>query len=151
MTNREAIYLALLAKLKAAADFRTVGRKAVLPPELQPEQMPALFVVQTRQTAVPQPRGLPARWTLECDLLLYVYNGNVTQEPTGEESVVPATELNQLLDALDAALAPDPASGVQTLGGLVSHCWIEGEVQTDEGLLSPQAMAVVPVKVLVSG
>jgi hypothetical protein len=150
MTNREAIYLALLEKLKTAADFQTVGRKAVLPPELQPEQMPALFLVQTRQIAVPQPRGLPARWTLECDLLLYVYNGSTTYEPVGKESVVPVTELNNLLDAVDAALAPDPATGVQTLDGLVSHCWIEGEVQTDEGLLNPQAMALVPVKILVS-
>jgi hypothetical protein len=148
VTNRESIYQALLAKLKTAADFKTVGRKAVLPPELQPEQMPALFLVQTRQAADPHPRGLPARWTLECDLLLYVHNLNATQEATGEEAVVPATQLNYLLDALEAAVAPEPASGVQTLGGLVSHCWIEGEVQIEEGLLSPQAMAVVPIKIL---
>ena len=59
--------------------------------------------------------------------------------------------LNPLLDAVEAALAPDPVGHVQTLGGLVSHCWIAGRIQTDEGVPGGQAVAIVPVEILVSG
>jgi hypothetical protein len=46
-------------------------------------------------------------------------------------------------------LAPSPVSGVQTLGGLVSHCWIEGEIEQFPGVLDGIAKAIVPVKILV--
>jgi hypothetical protein len=57
--------------------------------------------------------------------------------------------MNPLLDALTAALAPpNPVENVQTLGGLVAHCWIEGGIQTDEGVLGGQSVAIVPIRIL---
>ena len=55
-----------------------------------------------------------------------------------------------MLDALEAALAPDPASGVQRLAvpDMVSHAYIDGKVETDEGVLGDQAIAIVPVEIL---
>jgi hypothetical protein len=61
--------------------------------------------------------------------------------------------LNPLLDAIAAALAPtgaDLVAGAQTLGGLVKHCWISGAIETDEGALGGQAVAIVPVEILVT-
>jgi hypothetical protein len=86
---------------------------------------------------------LPVKWRASVDLYLYA------QAP--DELTSPATVLNPLLDAVEAALAPDPVGHVQTLGGLVSHCWIAGRIQTDEGVLGGQAVAIVPVEILVSG
>ena len=59
-----------------------------------------------------------------------------------------ATALNGLLDAVEAALNPFPLEA-QTLGGLVTHCWIDGSTDYHPGDLDGQAIAVVPVKVLV--
>jgi len=64
--------------------------------------------------------------------------------------VVPSVQINQILDELEAALAPPPGpSFKQTLGGLVEHCWINGEIQTDEGTLGNQAVAIIPIRMLV--
>ena len=55
-----------------------------------------------------------------------------------------------LLDALEAALAPSPTTGIQNLGlpEMVQHAYISGKVQTDEGVLGDQAIAIVPVEIL---
>ena len=63
----------------------------------------------------------------------------------------PSSVMNPLLDAVTAALAPDnPINTAQTLGGTVAHCWIEGAIETDEGTLGDQAVAIVPVRILTS-
>jgi hypothetical protein len=56
---------------------------------------------------------------------------------------------NDLLDAVEEALAPEPGEAVLTLGGLVARCWIDGDIETDEGLLGEQAVAIVPVSILI--
>jgi hypothetical protein len=35
------------------------------------------------------------------------------------------------------------------LGGLVTHCWIEGRIEIHPGDLDGQAIAVVPIRMLV--
>ena len=45
--------------------------------------------------------------------------------------------------AADAALR-----NVQTLGGLVSDCWISGKIETDEGALGGQAVAIIPIEMI---
>jgi hypothetical protein len=64
--------------------------------------------------------------------------------------VLPAIALNQLVDAIELALSPGPAFEEQTLGGLVSHCRIVGEIETDEGVLGDQAVAIIPSKSMVA-
>jgi hypothetical protein len=63
-----------------------------------------------------------------------------------DPQAAPSTILNPLMDAVQNALAPDdPKLERCTLGGLVEHCWIEGRVETDEGALGDQAVAIVPI------
>ena len=141
--NREQIYGALFAKLSAAANFATASRRLRHWGDVGPAEQPALFQAQKSETAK-RMRGLPPRWTLEVELYVYA------QAP--DELTAPASVLNPLLDAIEAALAPagvDLAANVQTLGGLVSHCWISGKVQTDEGVLGGQAVAIVPIEIVV--
>jgi hypothetical protein len=57
--------------------------------------------------------------------------------------------LNPLLDAIEAALAPVPVQGnVQTLGGLVSRAYIDGEIEIDEGNIDNQSVAIIPVSII---
>ena len=47
-------------------------------------------------------------------------------------------------------MAPAPATGIQNLGlpAMVQHAYIVGKVETDEGVLGDQAIAIVPVEIL---
>jgi hypothetical protein len=139
---REPIYAALFALVASAASFVTIGRRLRHWSDVGAAEQPALFMTQKSENAEER-QPLPVKWRASVDLYLS------TQAP--DELTSPATVLNLLLDAVEAALAPDPVGHVQTLGGLVSHCWIAGRIQTDEGVLGGQAVAIVPVEILVSG
>jgi hypothetical protein len=139
---REPIYAALFALAAGAANFVTASRRLRHWSDVGAAEQPALFMIQKSENAEER-RPLPVKWRASVDLYLYVH--------APDELTSPATVLNPLLDAVEAALAPDPVSHVQSLGGLVSHCWIAGRVQTDEGVLGGQAVAIVPVEILASG
>lgn len=140
--NREAIYSALFDRLKAIPGLRTTSRRLRHWSDVDASQQPALFQAQGRETATPgdPARGVPTKWTLSADVYIYV-------RTDGDQ--VPGTVMNPLLDAIEAALRNDNAmQRVQTLGGLVERCWIEGDIETDEGTLGDQAVAIVPIRIL---
>lgn len=142
--NREAIYSALFARLQGIPGLASTSRKLRHWSDVGQSEQPALFCAQGSQTALPgdPTLGLPTKWTLNADLYLYA-------RTDGEQ--VSAAVLNPILDAIEAALKPDnPTRRTQTLGGLVERCWIEGEIQTDEGTLGDQAVAIVPIRMLVT-
>jgi hypothetical protein len=58
--------------------------------------------------------------------------------------------LNPLIDAIEAALAPPPVTGLQNLGlpEMVQHASIAGKVEINEGGLRDQAAATIPVEIL---
>lgn len=138
--NREAIYSALFAKVGAAAGFATASRRLRHWSDVGPAEQPALFQVQKSETAR-RDTGLPPKWTLALDLFVYVH--------APDDATAATTVMNPLIDAIETALAPDPITNVQSLGGLVAHCWIAGKVETDEGVLGGQAVAIVPIEILV--
>lgn len=134
--NREAIYAALFAKLAAVPGLKTSSRRLLHWSDVGQGDQPALFQAQKTETAQIV-SGQATRWTLAVDVYLYVK----TPPPDS-----PGTVLNPLLDAIEAALVPDnPIKNTNTLGGLVHHCWIEGAIETDEGTLGDQAVAIIPV------
>jgi hypothetical protein len=64
--------------------------------------------------------------------------------------VAPVTALNNLLDAVQAAFAPDDQMRQRfTLGGLVHWCRLAGKVDKDPGDLNGQAIAVADVEIIV--
>jgi hypothetical protein len=142
--TREPLYAALFALLAGAASFVTASRRLRHWDQVGPAEQPALFMVQKRETAK-ESEGSPTVWRAEIDVYLYC------QAP--DDETAPATVLNPLLDAIEAALLPggaDLTRGTQTLGGLVRHCWIAGGIETDEGALGGQAVAIIPVEILVT-
>jgi hypothetical protein len=143
--NREPIYEALFALLAGCAGFATATRRLRHWSDVAAAEQPALFIAQKSETA-DQKRGLPTKWT--CDVDAYVY----CHAP--DELTPPTTVLNPLLDAIEAALAPqagsDLAANVQSLGGLAYQAWINGKIETDEGTLGGQSVAIVPIRIVVS-
>lgn len=150
--DREAIWAALFAylKTKLSASFVTIGRKHVPPPQLTIPEQPALFQVAARELHIPtHPPGAPTKLVLRGFLVVYCYV-DAAQEDTGSETLLGETLLNNLLLAIDQALLPDDfATGKFTIGGLVTHCWIEGDSDMDPGIFGNQAAALLPLNILV--
>lgn len=153
-TPRETVYAALFAKLfsmQSAVDplpagtFKMVSRRWQTFDDVPSESMPCLFLNQVGEDPA-QSRGLPGKWTLHTHLWIYI-----NSEAQTDQTVIPSQILNPLIDAIEnVALAPDDHSKmVCTLGGLVSHCWIEGAVETSEGVLGDTEIARIPVGILV--
>lgn len=139
MLVRETIFAALFAKLAASANFVTTSRKLRHWADVSPAEQPALFTSQGDQT-VSQVFNQPGRTTLTADVYVYV---------RADGDPLPGKLLNDLLDSITSAMAPDNlVSETQTLGGIVDHCWIEGAIKVDEGTLDNQAVAIVPIKIL---
>jgi hypothetical protein len=139
MTSRESIYQALFAMLQEIDGFQLTSRKLRHWQDVPQPNQPALFLVQKGET-FQRLDGLPPKRMFIAEIYLYARS----QDPFAP----PASILNPLMDAVETIFAPD-ASGNQTLGGLVQHAWIEGRVETDEGVLGEQAVVIVPVRILV--
>ena len=148
--DREAIWAALFTYLRASVGsrFATMGRRHIPPPDLLPILQPALFVVQVKENHKPKPRGLPTQLELHGFLIVYV-PAPMANEAPGQETVLAATTLNTIFREIDDALQPDNSNGMFTLGGMVSHCWIEGGTDMDPGIFGAQAAAVMPINILV--
>lgn len=150
MTSREAILEALCALL-AQAQFTTpingcntwafLSRRLKLWGDVASADQPALFVTEHGETIAYSSESLPGKTTVNVDLFVYIAAGK-------DPDRVPARDLNIALDAIQACLAPGPANGSQTLGGLVAHCRIEGRIVKDPGDLDGQGLALVPIKIL---
>jgi hypothetical protein len=142
MISREPIYAALFGLLETAADFAVVDRRLRHWSDVSPPEQPALFMAQKTELASVKTLGAPTVWTLAVDLYLYVHSS--------DPYLAPATVLNPLLDAVEAALAPSATTGLQDLGlpATVQHAYISGKIETDEGVLGDQAVAIVPIEIL---
>jgi hypothetical protein len=142
MIVRESIYAALWSLASGAAAFASANRRLRHWVDLAPAEQPALFMCEKGGQAVSKTPGAPTVWTLYADFYIYVHSS--------DPYLAPATLLNPLLDALEVALAPALATGVQNLGlpAMVQHARIAGKIETDEGVLGDQAIAIVPVEIL---
>lgn len=141
--NRESIYGALWSRLQAltANGFVTVERRLRHVNDVPQEEQPYLAMAQTGE--VPHYEvGRTTQWTL--NVVLYVY----VKDPAGME---PGVLMNPLLDAITGVFAFDNTMGNSfTLGGLA--LWARmGPIETDEGTLGEQAIARIPVEILVNG
>jgi hypothetical protein len=142
MIAREPIYAALFALLETAADFAVVDRRLRHWSSVSPAEQPALFMAQKSELASVKALGAPTVWTLAVDLYIYAHSS--------DPYLAPATVLNPLVDAIETALAPSAATGIQHLGlpAVVQHAYISGKIETDEGILGDQSVAIVPVEIL---
>ena len=144
VSSREQVYTALLAFLEADASLstllKTFTRRLKHWADVPPESQPALYMQHSGEIAQIV-RGQPTRIVLELNMWIYVFTDG---DPTGPI-------INPILDALGNSLEPkNDGDHTQTLNGLVHHCWIEGATQIFEGDLDTEAVAIVPIKILIS-
>jgi hypothetical protein len=141
MTSREDAYSALWDKLTALAPWTTASRKLRHWADVSPMEQPALFMT-TGQVQYQTITGTTPRKTLSGKLYVYV-------NTTGAEA--PGPILNDLLDAIDSAFAISPINGRCNLGVAgVEWARIEGTIETDEGTLGDQAVAIIPFAILIT-
>lgn len=142
MIVREMVYAALWALGSGAARFASANRRLRHWADVAPSEQPALFMCEKGGNAAVKKLGAPIVWTLYADFYVYARSS--------DPYLAPGTILNSLLDTLEAALAPSPTTGIQNLGlpDMVQHAYIAGRVETDEGVLGDQAIAIVPVEIL---
>ncbi|MDR3508428.1 MAG: hypothetical protein P4L64_11070 [Caulobacteraceae bacterium] len=145
MATREDIFTALFA-LSASASWSTQpsgfayrSRRVKLWGDL-PAQ-PALCQAEHDET-VSEVTRLPSRTTLAASWLIY---HDVGKDP----DAVPASETNLILDAVQSLFPTNDPDAVQTLGGLVRHCFISGKIFKDPGDLDGQGLIIVPITILV--
>jgi hypothetical protein len=140
--SREAAYSALfelLTSLQTQGLVKTCDRKVRAIDDMNEPELPALFMAVHDQEAEVRDNFPPMRtW----GAYVYLYTSN--PDPNTPAGIA----LNNLLDAVEAALSPGWRDE-QTLGGLVDRCRIEGTIEIFEGLLGQRAAAIVPVKMLV--
>lgn len=143
---RETVFQALFeriafAKIGADPAFVTTSRKFRWWTEVPEAMQPALYQQQEDQRASSDKNYGETLWGLRAIWWIYCQH-------SPDDEVVPSTMMNGLMDAVETALLPDP-SGRQTLGGLVEHCYIDGDVVWDEGLVPSDIQSVIRVPILI--
>ena len=145
VVSREQISAAFFNLLKSAAGFTATSRRFVHWDQVNETQMPFLTMLKTGEVRGRQGEGLPTL-TINAHVFIYMSAGMDPED-------VPDTAMNELLDSIDAAVAPSGADALagnrQTLGGLVSHCYPLGPVFVDTGDTDGKAVAAIPFQILV--
>lgn len=143
---RETIYnsaYALLAATQLGGNpaFVTTSRKFRFWSDVPAADQPALFFQQRDQDAREVKNEGETLWDMYAYAWIYLMH-----DPS--DDIIPATSINVMLDAVEKQMLPDP-SGRQTLGGRVVHCYIDGRVQCDEGLVGsdPQSIILIPITI----
>lgn len=144
----ETIYAALFdlldsAQLDGSRAWVTSSRKWQSWGDVSPSNQPAMFMREGSQDATQQLAIGLTEWKLRASCWIYC------QHPSDQGSI-PSTLINRLLTAVKDVLSPLPGRDAQTLGGLVTNCFIEGRVLIDEGLApqDTQSIIVVPISIL---
>lgn len=145
--NRGEIWQAMVATMTGIAGIKSVLRGFKPFPQWDPTQLPAIMIVEGPESwAAGTPANRPRILALHCDVIIFCTSGNTPPDP------VLAETLNGLMDAVVLALKPpDPFRELFNFGldGVVS-VRIEGEVLKNTGSLKGQALAVFPLRIMVS-
>ena len=143
-TTREQAMIALFNLLTSAYSFNYTSRRPITASGLATLSMPALLLIDDDEEHVKGKYVTPAIRTLSCAAWIFISTGQ-------DVSITPATLLNNIIDLIDpvsnGVLKPGP-NGRQTLGNLVTDCYIEGKVQKDPGVQGGIGFAHVPMKII---
>lgn len=141
MTTREQAMDALLALLSTAGTFSAIGRRNRDPQGIAAVGAPALILVEHSESYRVQSTIVPPIRYLLVRAIIYSDVGN-------DDNAIPASAINNLLDAIDVKLLPDSPMGKCTLGGLVQSVVIDGEVIKAPGDITGKSLAILPIKIL---
>ena len=148
--TRKAIAAALLKQLNVGDQFAATGRRDNKPEQAASPERPGIFLLKPREVYSygADQHGVPPVREFHYQALMYTDIGS-------DQTAVPADLVDDLLDVIDAALAPgfvDQVNngGRQTLGGLVYDCRVEGDVELAPGDVQGKGMVLIPIHVIVN-
>lgn len=155
--GRANVSLALLQLLTTAYPWaNTPSRVAELPENIPANTMPALFLVIPREKSTQQDAFGLQRIERRYGAVVYCKKDSVR----GAQMFL-TDEMESILDSIDLCLKQGPLNksgmplnppmGSQTLGGLVTNCWYDGEAQLVNASTNTGQFAVlaVPITVLI--
>ena len=142
--TRESVLTALFTLLQTASGFNSYSRRFKMWNQVKGPDMPALLLCEKPEQAARGKELRPAIRTLNAEIWIYINTGK-------DQNTIPATTLNNLIDVIDpvtgGVLAPGPMAK-QTLGGLITDCYIDGEITKVPGDLDGEGMALIPIKII---
>lgn len=153
--TREQVLAEFLARVQALDGFESVSRRSTLDPldlsRIDTPQ-PAIVLLEHDEETTHRGRGLPPILVYELFIIVYAEIPRDPQDPSSPDRTTPgATIINPLIEIVEAMFEPDsPLEGICSLGGLVSHAWIEGKTLRIVGDITPngQCCAVIPVRLM---
>lgn len=168
-TTYTPIMEALLALLQArcGTTFKTYSRRLVMWEQMAQSlqgggpliRQPALYLfdgvitadsgaIQYERTAL----SVPAKRELHRSIVIYAQLPKAPMAEGPDDTTPGGDVFYPLIESVESALEPQAEyQNALTLGGLVFHCWIEGNQYMFTGDVDPQGqgMAIIPVKILI--
>lgn len=143
--TREQVANALFTLLQTSYSYPTASRRFLPWDDILSVQKPALFQYEHEEEHVRGKQLIPAIRTISIDVYIFISTGL-------DPNTTPITNMNNLIDAIDpvsgGVLSPYPGNPRQTLGGLVTDCYIEGKITKVPGDLEGMGVAIIPIKVV---
>ena len=136
-----ALFALALTLQNSSTPFVVMSRRMRHFNDVPAEQMPAFFQYQAPGVSTTKgERGLPVK---KRRVLWIAY---LPGSQSLDDTVSPA--MNAYYDALSNLLLPDFTNPRQTLGGLCTACYEDGQGLADEGLLTTPSLIVIPITIL---
>lgn len=145
----EPAYRALFTALPGLATdptpgpFVTRSRRLKHWNDVPPSEQPGLFQNQLPVVVTYAGDSPASKWVLKADLYVYAWHATVEDAQADGGSLI-----NGLVDQVIAELDPDDPLQLNTLGGAVYWARVHGQIETDEGKLGQQTMAIIPVELI---
>jgi hypothetical protein len=141
--GREEIVQALFDRLKNSGAYAEATRRNRAPESVKADHSPMLALLERQEFFERPSPSLPPKRIMILHAMISVDVGD-------DVNAVPAAIVNDLLDALEAALAPDdPITGKCTLGRLAESVMIDGEIVKAPLDAEGKTQALVPIRVLI--
>lgn len=144
--TREEIFTALFTLLKGIKGVKTCSRRFTTFDNISQSSMMPYLILCTPKETYPQRAisALPAKRTFQSEIIVWFATGQ-----NQDKNYFPDTFINNFMDSLDEILAPIPPRDTQTLGGLVDHCYIKGDITRVPGDLDGLGMIHIPLEIVV--
>lgn len=146
--SRETVLSALFAKLSETvftspvsgqSAFVSVSRRLRHWADVPRDQRPAMFMTCHGESPTYRAENTPLYSKMSVKIFVYT--------DSADKLSVPDTDISVILDSLDISLEPGPGEQRLTLGGLVSHCRVDGEILRDPGDMDGDGLIIVPISI----
>ena len=144
--TREQVSQALFNLINGVTDFQTSSRRLKQWDDIANVLKPAFYLTEQKESHTQN----PSENTLTVRIIKYEAYIFVAET---DPNAIPMTQLNNIIDLIDPSaggvLKASPFTERQTLGGLVWHCTINGEIDKVPGDFDGQGVAIIPISVII--